>query len=1487
MLVLIFGLLNTSVVQDYAKNIIVQELKNKLGTELGIGRLHFQLFNTIELDSVYLYGQVNEEILIADKLYADVDILSLLNQKLVVTSARLSDFSVSLSKDSTSAPLNIQYIIDAFKSDNKDGGAKLLVKLNSVSIDNGSFRFDIKDKPVKDKDIFDANHIHVHDFNTRLSLKSLTSDSLNIQVRKLNLKEQSGFEIENLTCRLLTHDKVASLKGFRLNLPSSFVQLDKCEVDMTNPDNSGNILDYAIFDCIVDQSDIALADVSAFAPVLKDFKDVLTLKMHASGSVDNLIIDDLALVYGDKMQLTSNIEVKDVRENEKMFILGSIDNLTITTEGIEGIANNFSKKKTKMPNEVRNLGTITFQGDLSGYLNELTAFGSFETNLGIIKTDLLFGLNPRKGLESYFKGKVYTSDFSVGRLLNNKDLDKTSFIVNIDVQKPTYGKLKGNVDGTIYNLSYKGYEYKDIALNATYDGFRVDGHLGVNDPNGFVNIDGLFDLTDKEKPILDFVAHFKNIRLGDLNIDDRYKNTSLSFSVNANFSGKNIDNADGYIRVDSLDVIREDKEFIMNKLLVEASGTSENRKLTINSDLINGEVSGAYSFSTLVKSVRHSLYPYFPALLKDVEIESEKENNINFNFQVENSEKLSDILKLPVTVVSSAKIVGFYNNISDKFKVEVFAPALLAGGMNIKSGYVLIENPDNQINSKINLLAVNKKGISNDININIVGFDNRINTNFVFINNSKQNAKGTFDIATIFTRKRPQDALQIDIDMNPSELLLNNASWKMDKSHITISEGLYKVNNFLVRNTNGDQEIRINGEYSQLDPQKILKAELKNINLEYIFQTLAIDVLKFGGETTGEIYASSIEGKPYANTNLEIKDFNFNGTDLGHLSLFSELDEKTNMVGMQGNITSKENKITSVKGYIDPLKQELSLNFDADSIDVGFLSNYAASVFNKIEGRGTGNVHLYGNFSDVTVEGEAFIQNGKVGIGFLNTDYTFTDTIHMKSNLIYFNDVKFTDSHNNSAIGNGKVVHDFFHDFMYYIEMTANNFLLYNVPESQNALFSGRVFASGKGSIGGDEQGVNIDVSMRTEDKTMVKLNFMEDVINEYTFITYKDKNKPNDSISTSMKVSPEISAIKTESGMDINMNFYIDATPDAVVELVMDPVGGDILRGSGSGAMQFTWSTKSAPRLYGTYLINRGSYNFTFQKLLERKFIIQDGSNVQFKGDPFDATLDVNAIYKVTANLNDLDQTLVKTTGQTNVPVNCLLSLTGPLRQPAVKLDILFPNADSEVQRQIKSLMNTEDMINRQVTYLLLLSKFYTPDLDRVEHRTSDFAAVASATLSSQLSKIVSQIDDRWQLGTNIRTSDGDFTSTEVELMLSSQLLNDRLLINGNFGYKDDPQTQDAFIGDVDIELLLNSSGSWRIKAYNHYNEKSYYLNGKTTQTQGVGLMYKKDFDNLHDLFNFGKWKVLKLRRDTVVPVKTDSLSKDSSFSHFVKIKK
>ena len=313
-----------------------------------------------------------------------------------------------------------------------------------------------------------------------------------------------------------------------------------------------------------------------------------------------------------------------------------------------------------------------------------------------------------------------------------------------------------------------------------------------------------------------------------------------------------------------------------------------------------------------------------------------------------------------------------------------------------------------------------------------------------------------------------------------------------------------------------------------------------------------------------------------------------------------------------------------------------------------------------------------------------------------------------------------------------------------------------------------------------------------------------------------------------------------------------------------MDPATGDIIKANGAGGIRIEYNTFSDMKIYGTYTLEKGSYSFSLQDLITKVFNIKSGSQISFRGNPLEADLNIDAIYSLTANLTDLSESFAeeKELSRTTVPVNTVLSVSGNLQHPDLKFDIAFPTLTQDIDRQVRSIISTEEMMNRQIIYLLALGKFYTPDYMNVgQARNNELASVASSTLSSQLSNMLGQISDKWNIGTNIRSDKGDFSDVEVELALSSQLLNNRLIFNGNFGYRDNQVNSNAFVGDFDLEYLLNKSGSLRLKAYNHYNDRNYYIKSALT-TQGVGIMFKRDFGRFTELFNRIHNNVIKRRK-------------------------
>lgn len=299
-------------------------------------------------------------------------------------------------------------------------------------------------------------------------------------------------------------------------------------------------------------------------------------------------------------------------------------------------------------------------------------------------------------------------------------------------------------------------------------------------------------------------------------------------------------------------------------------------------------------------------------------------------------------------------------------------------------------------------------------------------------------------------------------------------------------------------------------------------------------------------------------------------------------------------------------------------------------------------------------------------------------------------------------------------------------------------------------------------------------------------------------------------------------------------------------MNLIMDPVGGDKIVANGSGHLRMTYSSDGDLRMYGDYTLQRGSYNFTLQDIIIKDFTIKEGSRISFLGDPYAAQLNIAASYTVNANLSDLDESFLedKELNRTNVPVEALLNVRGDMRQPELAFDLDFPTLTRDTYRKVRSIVSTEDMMNRQIIYLLALNRFYTPDYMSTTHG-NELVSVASSTISSRLGSMLGQLSDNWSIAPNIRSDRGDFSDVEVDVALSSHLLNNRLLFNGNFGYRDKALNNNSFIGDFDIRYLLNRAGTIQLKAYNRYNDQNYYLKSALT-TQGVGIVFKRDFDNI-----------------------------------------
>lgn len=1461
-------LLRIPYIQTKVSEVATERLSSHLGVPVKIGNVDIEWFNRLVLEGLYLEDQDGKVLFEANHVAAGFEVMPLLKGKLVFTTARLFGFSFHLRKHTPGSPLNLQFVIDAFAS--KDSVKKdqpIDLRFNSILIRRGNFTYNVdseKQTPGK----FNAKHIDVKNLSAKISLRAFNKDSVNAYIKKMSFDEASGFALNKLSLNVVGNRDSAFIQDFEVRLPQTDLKIGLARIDLTKVDSIPALLNNAPIDLNITPSQICLKDLSPFVPAFKNFADTIELSAEANGYINNFNLRRLTLKYSDKMLFIGQMELKNITHPEETYVLGKVNKMYITTDGLSSLANNFNERPLTLPQPVVKLGTINFTGEISGFFDNLVAFGKLSSSIGSIQTDLIFGSNKDKHIAAYLRGRVASTNLQIHELFHeeNNPFGEARFDIHIDARRPVNGNFAGNIQAQIKEFDYKAYKYKDINLSGNFKKNGFDGAIQVNDPNGDFHAEGIF-LHEGKNSLFNFTARLDHFRPDRLNLTDKYDSPDISLALNADFTGDNIDNLEGSIRLDSLSFETAPSSFFLKQFHVVATGHSLDRQLTITSDILNGEVAGSYSFNTLVPSLMNTFKGYVPALINTTQKKQiVKENNFSLLLTIENTEALSNTLKLPFTMVQPGRITGHYNNIYNKFRVEAWLPKFNLGKSMFESGYLVCDNPNDKVNLQLKTVNYNDKGLRNYLSLKADAKDNLVNTLIGWANNKERLFKADISASTLFVEEeneKGRSTLRTEVALNESSLFVKDTMWTIRPADIMIRDGKIGIHHFKVDHET--QYLSMDGTISK-DPSDTLQVDLNQIELSYVFDVLNIPVLQFGGEATGKFYVNDLFNSRMLNTDLEVTNFSFNQVTLGRLNLFSEWDDVQKGILMLGSIYKNDSTWTDVNGYVYPVGAHagLSLYFDANDINLAFLHPFVDTVVKNLQGRGFGNIHLHGPFKALTVEGDAYVQDGGVGVDFLDTYYTFSDSVHLDSTSVNLRNITVMDKFGNTGKVSLKFNHTHFKDYSFQVNVQGNKMLMYNASQKKNPLIYGTVFASGAAQIKGNGKLIDFDINMKSEPKTAIYLDFMNNnTATDYDFITFVDKKKLSATTDSTSTHPLNILHEEEEEGAEMRMNFLLDITPEANIELIMDPVAGDRIKGNASGSLQIQYGTKSDLRMYGDVNIVQGNYNFSLQQIIHKDFKIRDGSTINFRGDPFNANMNINAIYSLTANIGDLDRSLLEESTRTNVPVNCVLKLDGALRSPAISFGLEFPNSNEELERQVKSFVDTEDMMTRQIVYLLVLNKFYTPEYANTEYRSSELNAVASSAISAQLSSILNSFTDKVQIGTNIRAGQDGFTdNTEYEMLLSSQLLDNRLLINGNFGVRNtllNTGKANTFIGEFDLEYKLTKSGEIRLKAYNHARDMYYGLKQALT-VQGVGIMYRKDFTNLSEIFRRRRRPLLPL---------------------------
>ena len=1449
---------------------VAEELSDLLNTRVTIGRINIGLLNRIIIDDVLLDDQDEQEMLKVTRLSAKFDIMPFFKGKISISSVQLFGFNINLQKKTPDSPPNFKFVLDAFASNDtvkKDNSLDL--RINSILIRRGRMAYHVlseEETPGK----FNAKHIHLQNIIANISLKALSKDSINLGIKRLSLDEKvSGFSLKKMSLKLVANSRQTSIDNFAIELPETSLKLDTIHLIYDSLKAFDRFTEQVRFSFRTLPSQITLKDISPFLPALSHFKEPISLDMEVKGTVNQLTCSHLEITADNRQfRLKGDVALQDLSHPQDAYVFGTLSELTATTRGVGFLVRNLSHDYNGVPPVLERLGNVSFRGEVSGYFTDIVTYGQLHTDLGGVNMDLKLSSDKSKGLFAY-SGAVKTTDYKLGKLLANEQLGEITFNLDVHGRHVTDRLPVVELKGLIASVDYSRYRYENITLDGEYKQGGFNGKVALDDPNGSIYLNGDVNVSSRI-PTFNFQAIINKLRPHDLNLTSKYPDTEFSLKLRANFTGGSVDEMIGEINVDSLEFMSPEKQYFMNNMNIRASKQNNENQLRLTSEFLTASVEGKFQYHTLPASILNIMRKYVPSLILPPKKPIETHNNFQFDIHIYNTDILSTIFDIPLTVYTHSTLKGYFNDPLQRLRVEGYFPRLQYKNNFIESGMILCENPSDHIRARVRLTNLKKKGAVN-LSLDAQAKDDNISTTLNWGNSAAVTYSGQLAAVAKFLRTEGEKPLlKAMVEVKPTDIILNDTLWQIHPSQVVVDSGKVDVNNFYF--SHQDRYVRINGRLSD-NPQDSVKVDLKDINMGYVFDIASIsDDVNFEGDATGTAYASGVFKKPVMNTRLFIKNFSLNQGRLGDLNIYGEWDNENRGIRLDASIKDISTTPARVTGIIHPLKPEsgLDLNIEANELNLKFLEHYMKSIANDIKGRATGKVHFYGKFKGLNLDG-AVMTDASMNFDILNTHFAIKDTILLAPTGLTFNNIHISDMEGHSGRMNGYLHFQHFKNLNYRFEIQANNMLVMNTKESTDMPFYGTVYGTGNALLTGNAiQGLDVNVAMTTNRNSIFTyINGSVASATSNQFIKFVDKT-PRRTIQDSIQIISYYEQLQQkrqeaeeEQKTDIRLNILVDATPDATMKIIMDPVAGDYISGKGTGNIRTEFYNKGDVKMFGSYQINQGVYKFSLQEVIRKDFVIKNGSTITFNGAPLDANLDIQASYTVnSASLNDLipeeSSSIIQ---QPNVKVNCIMNLSGILVRPTIKLGIELPNERDEVQTLVRNYISTEEQMNMQILYLLGIGKFYTEDA-RNNQNSNVMSSVLSSTLSGQLNNALSQVfeTNNWNIGTNLSTGDKGWTDMEVEGILSGQLLNNRLLINGNFGYRDNPMANTNFVGDFEAEWLINRSGDIRLKAYNETNDRYYTKTNLTTQ--GVGIMYKKDFNKWSDLFFWNKWKLRNKRK-------------------------
>lgn len=1441
-------LLHLPFIQKEIGRQVANALSEKFDTKVEVGKVNLGFLNRVIIDNIKMEDKAGEEMFSISRTAVQLNLLSIFVGEINITTAQVFGLKANLYKETPKSELNCKFVIDALKSkDKKKTKSKINIQVRSFIMRHANVNYDVRSLPRTDS-IFNTNHLCLQNLAITATMKYQPDEYVLMDLKRLDFTEHnSGFRLQKLSteAEYNYHSNGLFLNDIFISTDNSQIRLPKLNV-MLNSKSDSTMVKTA--NCSLSDTEIYLPDFKAFSRKLSRFSTPLHLSAKINYNSDDLHCNNLVVVSpDDDLTINANFHIEHLSHDQPDIRI-NLEHLNIVSEVIKKTLEDYFEENN-VTNAIINLGNVKANGSIVRNRNMSSLEFELSSDAGDIEASAI--LYNDHSLQAH----VNSEDFNLGQILQNPDFGKITLNFDADGTLLNNQMKSTKLNGSISQLEYANYVYDNIIIEGIVDRSGFDGFLSVDDENLDFTMNGVIEKLNNGFYSAVVDMNLQRFNPYALNLTKDHPDSYYRLKANTDLRGSSLNNVIGFINFDSLLITSSTERISLQKFDVDIlQNTPDNRQINVRSDFLNAGIEGNFNIEELFPCYMRSLSAHLPSLnLKTSHGATIHSNNAAFELELTDSPILHHFIKTEYILTGKAKVNGSVNTESDLYDLTLDIPTFIFDNYNLQDIHASYKCAANQAESTIHTKFISETGAT-DLDILTIAEDDHINNTVKWDKPTYKTSYG--ELLSVVSFSEIQNKTRTQIEIQPSIVSFNDTLWHTSHALVDIYDNTYNVNNLKIYR--GDQYLNISGTVSH-SPGDSLVAELRSVPVEYLQNMTKFRSVTFQGMATGRAVVSNVYTLPDIHADLVIDDFCLRNGLLGKANIHAQWNNAINGIAMQADIHDTDDggkpRLTTLDGYIVPSTKEMDLCINTSNTNAEFLNGFIGRTFRDIKGNINGTIHIIGPLNDVNIVGSA---SADVEMTMKATSATYhispEDSLYFTPYDFVFDNIRLYDKNHNEGVVNGHLRHKNMKNFVYNFTIDMNQLLIYEESRFNNDKFCGRINANGKCEINGSD-GHPLHISgdiTTTRNSYFAYDNSSPDAITTGSFITFNSVIDKTDSLQTTTN---RVSVAENTYRGDIYLDANIHLTPECEIRLKMDSHDDGYISTFGSGTLVAHYHNKSPFTLHGNYVISGGRYRLYLQDIIYRDLQIQDNSVVQFNGNPFDAnihlicwhTLNAVPLSDLTASASYLQNNKAK--------VVCILDITGQLGNMLLTFDLDLPNVSDETRSLVRSLISTEEEMNTQIIYLLGLGRFYTNEAARQMGDTSSSGTVnnlLSSTISGQINQMLTNMigtESKWNFGTGLSTGERGWNDLDVEGILSGRLLDDRLLINGNFGYRDNVLTQQgSFIGDFDIKWRIKRNHNLYLKAYNQNNDR-YFTKG-TLNTQGIGISYQKDFESWKTLF-------------------------------------